>query len=51
MLLFVFTVGVSMILSVLFVPARDVKPIWEVISQALFYFTPVLYPISLVAEE
>jgi ABC-2 type transport system permease protein len=50
-LLFVFTVGVSAILSVLFVPARDVKPIWEVISQALFYFTPVLYPITLVAEE
>lgn len=51
MLLFVFTVGVSTILSVLFVPARDVKPIWEVGSQALFYFTPILYPISLVAEE
>jgi len=50
-LLFVFTVGVSAILAVLFVPARDIKPIWEVISQALFYFTPVLYPISLVAEE
>ena len=50
-LLFVFTVGVSAILSVLFVPARDVKPIWEVISQALFYFTPILYPIALVAEE
>ena len=43
--------GVSAILAVLFVPARDVKPIWEVVSQALFYFTPVLYPISLVADE
>ena len=51
LLLFVFTVGVSTILSVLFVPARDVKPIWEVVAQALFYFTPVLYPISLVADE
>ena len=51
LLLFVFTVGVSTILSVLFVPARDVKPIWEVTAQALFYFTPVLYPISLVADE
>ena len=50
-LLFVFTVGVSAVLAVLFVPARDVKPIWEVVSQALFYFTPVLYPISLVADE
>jgi ABC-2 type transport system permease protein len=51
MLLFVFTTGVTMLLSVLYVPARDIKPIWEVASQALFYLTPVLYPISLVAEQ
>ncbi len=50
-LLFLFTVGVTMILSVLYVVARDLKPIWEVVSQALFYLTPVLFPISLVAEQ
>jgi ABC-2 type transport system permease protein len=50
-LLFLFTTGVTMVLSVLYVPARDIKPIWEVASQALFYLTPVLYPISLVAEQ
>jgi ABC-2 type transport system permease protein len=50
-LLFLFTMGVTMVLSVLYVPARDLKPIWEVASQALFYLTPVLYPISLVAEQ
>ncbi len=50
-LLFLLTVGVTMVLSVLYVPARDLKPIWEVVSQALFYLTPVLYPISLVAER
>ena len=50
-LLFLFTTGVTMLLSVLYVPARDIKPIWEVASQALFYLTPVLYPISLVAEQ
>jgi ABC-2 type transport system permease protein len=50
-LLFVFTVGVTMLLAVLYVPARDVQPIWEVASQALFYLTPVLYPISLVVER
>jgi ABC-2 type transport system permease protein len=50
-LLFVFTSGVTMLLAVLYVPARDVQPIWEVGSQALFYLTPVLYPISLVAER
>jgi ABC-2 type transport system permease protein len=50
-LLFLFTTGATMVLSVLYVPARDVKPIWEVASQALFYLTPVLYPISLVVER
>jgi ABC-2 type transport system permease protein len=50
-LLVFFTTGVTMVLSVLYVPARDIKPIWEVASQALFYLTPVLYPISLVAEK
>ena len=50
-LLFVFTAGVTMLLAVLYVPARDVQPIWEVASQALFYLTPVLYPISLVVER
>jgi ABC-2 type transport system permease protein len=48
---FVFTAGVTMLLAVLYVPARDVQPIWEVASQALFYLTPVLYPLSLVAER
>ena len=51
LLLFVFTAGVTMLLAVLYVPARDVQPIWEVASQALFYLTPVLYPLSLVAER
>ena len=51
LLLFLFTVGVTMILSVVYVVARDLKPIWEVVSQALFYLTPVLFPISLVAEQ
>ena len=50
-LLFLFTVGVTMVLSVLYVVARDLKPIWEVVSQALFYLTPVLFPISHVAEQ
>jgi ABC-2 type transport system permease protein len=43
--------GVGMLLSALYVPFRDVKPIWEVISQALFYATPLLYPIQTVIER
>jgi ABC-2 type transport system permease protein len=43
--------GLAMLLSALYVPFRDVRPIWEVISQALFYATPILYPIEKVAER
>lgn len=38
--------GLGMLLSALYVPFRDVRPIWEVIAQALFYATPVLYPVQ-----
>jgi ABC-2 type transport system permease protein len=50
-LLAIFSVGVAAILSALYVRARDLNPIWEVSTQALFYLTPVLYPIQLVAER
>ncbi|EHN10977.1 rhamnose-containing polysacharide translocation permease [Patulibacter medicamentivorans] len=40
------TVGVSMILAGAFVKYRDVLPVWGVVSQALFYASPVLYTIE-----
>lgn len=51
LILLVFTVGVAAILSALYVRARDLAPIWDVTTQALFYLTPVLYPIQLVVER
>jgi len=50
-LLLVFATGVAMLLSALYVPYRDVRPIWEVMLQALFYATPILYPIELLAAH
>jgi len=47
----VFTAGVSMLLSALFVRYRDVKPIWEVALQLLFYGTPIFYPIAVVIDR
>src|SRR5438128_5443885 len=41
-----FCTGVAMILSALYVRFRDVRPIWEVVLQALFYATPIIYVIS-----
>ena len=47
-LLFVFTTAVSLLLSSLYVRFRDTAIIWAVASTALFYATPVLYPIEKV---
>jgi ABC-2 type transport system permease protein len=46
-----FALGVGMLLSVLFVRYRDVQPIWEVFSQALFYASPVLYVATIVPSQ
>jgi ABC-2 type transport system permease protein len=44
--IFVLTSAVAMIVSALYPRFRDVAIIWTVVSTALFYATPVLYPIS-----
>ena len=49
--LYVFAVGVSLFLSAAFVKYRDVSYIWEVILQAGFYATPILYSLALVPSE
>src|SRR6516164_5025430 len=36
-------VGIGMALSVLYVRFRDVQPIWDVTTQALFYLCPIIY--------
>jgi ABC-2 type transport system permease protein len=46
-----FALGVAMLLSVLYVRFRDVKPIWQVAMQALFYATPILYPIEAIQKH
>ncbi len=50
LLLAVLSSGVGMLLSVLYVRFRDIEPIWEVITQVLFYASPVLYVSTLVPE-
>jgi ABC-2 type transport system permease protein len=46
--LVVFTAAMSMLLSALYPRFRDAAIIWSVASTALFYATPVLYPIELI---
>jgi ABC-2 type transport system permease protein len=47
-LLAVMSSGMAMLLSATFVRARDVKPIWDVVLQILFYGSPIFYAIETV---
>jgi ABC-2 type transport system permease protein len=50
-MLAVLATGTAMLLSSLFVYFRDVAPIWEVLTQVLFYASPVIIPLSLVQQK
>jgi ABC-2 type transport system permease protein len=50
-LLAVYTTGLSMLLSSLYVRFRDIKPIWDVALQVTFYGSPIFYPIETVPSE
>ena len=41
-MLAVLATGIAMLLSALFVYFRDIQPIWDVLSQILFYASPVI---------
>ena len=43
--------ALAVLLSVLFVRYRDMRPIWEVALQMLFWGTPIIYTIESVPED
>ncbi len=49
--LFIFALALGFFLSAAYVRYRDVGYIWEVVTQAAFYATPILYPLTLVPFE
>lgn len=49
--LYVLGLGVAFFLSAVNVYLRDIGYLWEVIIQAAFYATPIIYPINLVVEK
>lgn len=49
--LYVLALAMAFFLSAAFVKYRDITYIWEVLMQAAFYATPVLYPVSLVLAQ
>jgi ABC-type polysaccharide/polyol phosphate transport system ATPase subunit/ABC-type polysaccharide/polyol phosphate export permease len=50
-LLLVYTVGLALLLSFLYVTIRDVQQIWVVVLRLMFFLTPVFYPIELAPER
>ncbi|HSZ14033.1 MAG TPA: ABC transporter permease [Solirubrobacteraceae bacterium] len=50
-LLVLFATGLAMLLSAMFVRFRDMQPIWEVVTQIIFYGSPVIIPILAVREK
>jgi ABC-type polysaccharide/polyol phosphate transport system ATPase subunit/ABC-type polysaccharide/polyol phosphate export permease len=50
-LLVAFTMGMALLLSLLYVAIRDVEQIWVVATRLLFFVTPVFYPIEIAPHS
>ncbi len=48
---YIFALGLSLFLAAAYVKFRDINYIWEVILQAGFYLTPIIYPITLITNH
>jgi len=49
--LYIFALGLSLFLAALNIKYRDTGHIWEIIMQAAFYATPIIYPLAVVIEK
>jgi ABC-type polysaccharide/polyol phosphate export permease len=44
-------VGISLAGSVLFLRYRDLNQVWDVVTQAGFFFAPIIYPLGVIPER
>lgn len=51
LVLVVLATGIAMLLSSMFIYFRDIQPIWEVLSQVIFYASPVIIPVESVQRN
>lgn len=49
--LYLLSLGIAFLLGAINVKYRDITSIWDVLTQALFYAVPIIYPISMVATS
>lgn len=50
-MIYVFALGASFFLAAAYVKFRDLSYIWEIVLQAGFYATPIIYPLQMVGNE
>ena len=48
--LYTFSLGIAFFLGAINVKYRDITAIWDVLTQALFYAVPIIYPIAMIAS-
>ena len=48
--LYCLSLGIAFLLGSINVKYRDVTSIWDVLTQALFYAVPIIYPVSMIAD-
>jgi len=46
--LYLFALGLALLLSSLYVKFRDIQHIWDIVMQGWFYATPIIYPLSMI---
>jgi lipopolysaccharide transport system permease protein len=51
LLCLILVIGISLAGSVLFLRYRDINQIWELLMQAGFFFTPIIYPLDIVPHQ
>lgn len=48
LIIYIMSLALALLFSAIYVRYRDLGPIWEVLMQALFYATPIIYPLQTV---
>ena len=48
LILYILALGLSLFLAAAYVKYRDISYIWEIILQAGFYATPIIYPLQMI---
>lgn len=50
-LLALFAAGISTLISALYVRYRDIRPVWDVLLQMMFYGTPIFYTLDVINNK